>query len=223
MERRLNPTIVLMTVLVLGLLTTIVRSVGMNVGMMVLSTLYLAFYNRRWRTFGLALLIVFPLALGTWWSFIAFGVGATWHNAWIFASRLYAYIFLGAVLTLTVPIHTLLLSLMQNLKLSATFAYGLLAAFNLLPRIRQQIKIIRYAAQLRGVTYHFWQPQLYFKAILVALNWSRDLAEAMTSHGFSEGYPRTQVEEIKLSAWQWVIPLLALLGYLGAFFVWRPW
>jgi energy-coupling factor transport system permease protein len=117
-------------------------------------------------------------------------------------------------LTLTTKVKEMLLSFVLHLHLSPTFAYGLLAAFNLLPRIQRQVKIIRYSANLRGITYHLWQPQLYFKAILSAIQWSDDLAQGMASHGFSEGFPRTMTYQDKLPKWQWLLAGLLILIYL---------
>ena len=164
-----------------------------------------------------------PVAFGTWWSFIAFGTGDTHHLALVYATRLYAYLLLGAAVTLTVKVKDLLFSLNQHAKLSNTFTYGLLAAFNLVPRVRRQVQIIRYAGALRGITYHLWQPQIYFKAILSALHWSDDLAIAMTSHGFSEGFPRTQTLQEHLPKWQWGLAFLLVLAYFIVAIVIKPW
>ena len=85
------------------------------------------------------------------------------------------------------------------------------------------MQIIRYAGALRGITYHLWQPQIYFKAILSALHWSDDLAIAMTSHGFSEGFPRTQTVQEHLPKWQWGLVCLLILAYLLTAIIIKPW
>ena len=129
---------------------------------------------------------------------------------------------LGAALTLTTHVKDLLISLHLHAKLSSTFTYGLLAAFNLLPRVRRQVQTIRYAASLRGITYHFWSPQLYFKAIVSALHWSDDLAMAMTSHGFTESFPRTQTATDPLPIWHWAVAIILIVGYAIVAWIIKP-
>lgn len=220
---KINPTILVAIMLSIGVETSFVRSVILNGIVVLISGIYLLMQRPNFKLIGLMILISIPLAFGTWWSFIAFGTGDTHHLALVYASRLYAYLFLGAAVTLTVPVKELLFSLNQHAKISNTFTYGLLAAFNLVPRVRRQVQIIRYAGALRGGTYHLWQPQIYFKAILSALHWSDDLAIAMTSHGFSEGFPRTQTVKDILPKWQWGIPIVLAVLYLVIAIVYKPW
>ncbi|KRM86305.1 hypothetical protein [Liquorilactobacillus vini] len=124
---------------------------------------------------------------------------------------------------MTTGVKELLLSLHQHLKLSATFAYGLLAAFNLLAKIRYQYHQIQASALMRGQVYHFWQPGLYLRIIITALNWSGDLAEAMTSQGFSEGQKRTEFLVDPLPKWQWFLAGCLIILYCWAAFFLRPW
>ncbi|MFT8668560.1 MAG: energy-coupling factor transporter transmembrane component T [Liquorilactobacillus hordei] len=222
-SKRINPTILVIIMLGIGLQITFAHSVSTNIGVVIITLMYLCYCKTSGKLLFLASLYVFPLALGSWWSFIAFGTGDVWHTAWIYASRVYAYLYLGAIVTLTIPIKNILLSLSLHLKLSTTFVYGLLASFNLLGRIKRQYKIIRYSAMMRGTTYHFWNPSLYLRIIIVALNWSQDLAEAMTSQGFSEGALRTLTYKDDLPKWQWVLAIFLILIYFFISFLVRPW
>lgn len=210
----LNPSVLLIVLLGIGFPMAFTQSIVANTVVCCIALLYLITHHANLKTIGLVTLVSLPLALGTWWSFIAFGTGDVWQQAWLQVSRLFAYLFLGMTLTLTTQVKEMLLSFVLHLHLSPTFAYGLLAAFNLLPRIQRQVKIIRYSANLRGITYHLWQPQLYFKAILSAIQWSDDLAQGMASHGFSEGFPRTMTYQDKLPKWQWLLAGLLILIYL---------
>lgn len=223
MSKQLNASILVIIMIGVGLQLTFAKSVILNIIITLIGLGYLIYCRVLFKMLAIMLLVAFPLSLGTWWSFVAFGVADVWHNAWIYSTRLYAYLCLGAAVTLTVNVKQLLLSLSQHLHLSATFAYGLLAAFNLSPRVRRQVKTIRYAAQLRGVTYHLWQPQLYFKSVLAALQWSGDLAEAMTSHGFSEGFPRSTTYHDDLPKWQWGLAILCILTFGIVAFIIKPW
>ncbi|MBM7617161.1 energy-coupling factor transport system permease protein [Weissella uvarum] len=210
---QINPSVLIIILLGIGIPMAFVQSIPVNIVVCMIALIYLAYRRASIKTITLVGLITLPLALGTGWSFIAFGTGDVWHQAWLQVTRLFAYVLLGMTLTLTTHVKDILFSCVLHLHLSPTFAYGLLAAFNLLPRIQRQVKIIRYSANLRGLTYHLWQPQLYFKAILSALQWSNDLAQGMSSHGFSEGFPRTMTYTDTLPKWQWLLAVVLIITY----------
>ncbi|GAX03402.1 energy-coupling factor transporter transmembrane protein [Secundilactobacillus pentosiphilus] len=127
------------------------------------------------------------------------------HFALVLFTRIYAYVFVGSAATLTTTVTDLVMSLEQNARIPSKFAYGFLGAFNLLPKIVSEVNVIRAAGNMRGQVLHIWSPQLYFKAILASLDWSENLAEAMTSHGFTEGAPRTYFKRIRIHWWDWLI------------------
>ncbi|MBJ7627691.1 energy-coupling factor transporter transmembrane component T family protein [Weissella confusa] len=219
---KLNPTVLLVILIGIGFQNAFSQSITLNIIVAVVGLLYLLLQRVSGKVIVIMLLVAAPLAFGTWWSFIAFGTGDTHRIALVYASRLYAYLLLGAALTLTTHVKDLLISLHSHAKLSSTFTYGLLAAFNLLPRVRRQVQTIRYAASLRGITYHFWSPQLYFKAIVSALHWSDDLAMAMTSHGFTESFPRTQTATDSLPIWHWAVVIILIVGYAIVAWIIKP-
>ncbi|MDO4902789.1 MAG: energy-coupling factor transporter transmembrane component T [Limosilactobacillus sp.] len=127
------------------------------------------------------------------------------HFAWVLVSRLYCYVTVGTAVTLTTDKLALIHSLEQNCHLPSKFAYGFLAALNLVPRVTNAVKMIRVAGQMRGVNLHWWSPTLYFKAILSAISWSDQLAQAMETHGFVEGQARTAARQIPLRSSDWAI------------------
>ncbi|KRK48769.1 energy-coupling factor transporter transmembrane component T family protein [Secundilactobacillus kimchicus] len=133
-------------------------------------------------------------------------------------TRIYAYVFIGSAATLTTPIYELVMSLEQNAHVPTKFAYGFLGGFNLMPKIVTEVKTIRVAALMRGETLHFWSPQLYFKAIIAALRWSENLAEAMTSHGFVEDAPRTHRVTVRIRSRDWIIAIGSLILLQGLLF-----
>lgn len=189
---KFEPALLLLAVLFSSIEISFVRSIPGNVFLILLGLLYLFLNRIQYRKMGLLILISIPLAFGTWTSFWFFGTGNRLVNASIYTSRLYAYLVLGGMIALTTTPRALLINLHERFKLSNTFVYGILAALNLLDQVKQQIKTIQYAARLRGIKYHLWSPQLYFKTILSANYWANDLTNAMHSHGFSEGQPRTE-------------------------------
>lgn len=222
-NRRLNPTTLALIIISLGLATSFVRSVTLNTIVIVGSLLYLLWQKVPLKKTILILLIALPLALGSWLSFYFFGAGNRVHLAWIYGSRVYAYLTLALTLILTTSAKTLLISLHQHLKLPNTFVYGVLAALNMFSRLRGAFQQVRYSAMLRGQAYHLWQPRFYLRLILIALNWSGDLAMAMTSQGFTEGAARTEMTDEYLPKWQYCLAAGLLVAYVAAAICWRPW
>ena len=64
---------------------------------------------------------------------------------------------------------------------------------------------------MRGLTLSFWSPQLYFKAILSAMTWSDQVAQAMESHGFVDDQARTVAHQIQITPRDWVIFIVSLV------------
>ncbi|KRO11143.1 ABC transporter [Paucilactobacillus hokkaidonensis] len=163
----------------------------------------------------LLFLAVVPLlpALGLFVTIYFYSPGQDLHFALVLFTRMYVYVTVGAGFTMTSNPLALALSLEQNWHLPSKFAYGSLAAFNMLPKIKTAIFTIRTAGLMRGIVLSWWSPQLYFKAILVALNWSENLAQAMISHGFVEDQPRTFYHQIKItmSDYSWLIGILLVI------------
>lgn len=134
-----------------------------------------------------------------------------WWTAWVLLSRFYVYVLAGGTLVFTTNNLNLIRSLEQNCHLSSKFAYGTLAALNLLPIINRSLHTIKMAGQMRGVSLHWWSPTLYFKAILSALRWSDQLAQAMEIHGFRERQQRTHATVISITSRDWTIFIGSLL------------
>ncbi|WP_295745611.1 energy-coupling factor transporter transmembrane component T [uncultured Limosilactobacillus sp.] len=222
-SRGLNPTTLVLLIISIGLCTSFIRSVTMNVAVIICSLAYLVLQRASFRKTALILLIALPLAMGSWLSFYFFGTGDRWHVAWIYGSRVFAYLTLALTLTLTASAKMILFSLHEHLRLSNTFVYGVLAALNMFHRLRSAFQQVRYSAMLRGRAYHFWQPRFYLRLIIIALNWSGDLAMAMTSQGFTEGADRTELTRESLPWWQLLLVVMLLGAYLGVALGTHPW
>ncbi|WEV43740.1 energy-coupling factor transporter transmembrane component T [Lactobacillus sp. ESL0684] len=134
------------------------------------------------------------------------------NNALSLSSRIYVYTLSIACVSCNTSAESLARSFEQNFKLPSKFAYGVLAALNIIPLMKHAVKQIRTAGMMRGVYLSFWSPVLYFKAILVALNSADNLAQGMESHGYREGGQRSIIAPItvKRSDWLWSILLLCL-------------
>lgn len=207
----MNPSLQLLLVLLISLEVSFTDRLVANLVVIGGALLVLLFARLPWRKW--AWLLVVP-ALPAWALFVTivyFSPGHDLHFGWVLVSRIYLYVLAGATVTFTTTPLTLARSLEQNAHLAPKFAYGTLTAVNLLPKIKQEVQQIRAAALMRGEVLHFWSPTLYFKAILLAINWSDQLAQAIESHGFVDGRTRTNSQTIPLRARDWVVFVLTLL------------
>ncbi len=206
----MNPGLKLLLVILIALEISFTQSLIVNLILIAVSFIYVMAKRMSLKTLlGLLLVPLIP-AFGLFVSQWLYG-SAGLHFAWILFTRIYAYVFLGATFTLTSSITDLALTLEQDFRLPSKFAYGVLAAFNLMPKIREEVQIIKTSALMRGEVFHVWSPQLYFKAILSSIQWSQNLAEAMNSHGFVEDEPRTHYRIIKITVLDWIIFIGALI------------
>lgn len=206
----LNPTIAVLIMLFLGLILTFSKKIWLNLVIFVCCILYLISCKVPLKKIGIALLIAFPFALGSWLSFISFSHSI--HSAWLYATRIYVYFGLGAIVTLCYSLKKVLFSLHQHFHLSNTFVYGILAAVGMVQNVKTQIKKIRIAANMHNQSLNWWNPMLYLKIIVSCLNWSDNLADAMTIQGFSNDFPRTEKKVELIPRFQWI--LLAFLTVL---------
>lgn len=199
----MNPGMKLLLVVLIALEISFTQSLVVNCILIAVCFVYIMVKRMNFKT--LFMLIFWPMfpAVGLFVSQWLYG-SAGIHFAWVLFTRIYAYVFLGATFTLTSSITDLALTLEQDFRLPSKFAYGVLAAFNLMPKIREEVQIIKTSALMRGEVFHVWSPKLYFKAILSSIQWSQNLAEAMTSHGFVEDERRTHYRIIRITGLDWV-------------------
>lgn len=180
--------------LLLSLEIVLTNSLGFN-GLLLLVFNALVLLQRiDWKRYLTYWCVSIIPSIGSFWSFYLYAQGdqaARLHTGLVMGSRVLVLIFVGAWLVNGTRESVLLQSLQQNLHLSNTFIYGLIAALNFMPRFKQAIQNIQAASQMRGESLHWYQPTIYFKALIQAIQWSESLAMAMTAHGFQEGAKRT--------------------------------
>lgn len=132
--------------------------------------------------------------------------------------RIYAYFFLGMTFALTTDNLDFVYSLMQQCRVAPRYAYGVLAAFNLIPQISRQVRQIRLACRIRGYHVSMFSPRVLFSAMVNAMRWSESLAMAMESKGFEEDGARTYSRTLRIRPadllWAAALVLLALAGPL---------
>lgn len=207
----MNPSWQLLLVLIISLEISFTHRLVANLILIVVAAIVLLRYHLQFKTYFRLLLIPAIPATALAVTIGFFSPAHDWWFAAVIASRIYAYVFLGATVTVTTTPLKLARSLEQNAHLNAKYAYGVLAAVNLAPRTISAIKTIRASARMRGIQLHFYSPILYFKAILLALRWSDQLVLAMESHGFVENQSRTVAEPILTSISDWLIVVMSIV------------
>lgn len=182
--------------------------------------IYLLLHHLAGRQFLLLLTLPFIAAVTIFATLYWFSPVPNHYYAWVLSLRVYVYVLSIACLAKTTTATSLARSLEQNLHLPSKFAYGVLAALNIIPQMRMAVKQIRTAGMMRGVYLSFWSPQLYFKAILVALRSADNLAQGMESHGYVEGQSRSCIVRIPLGKKDWLefISLLIIFCLCLLFF-----
>lgn len=201
----MNPSLKLFLALIISLEITFTTHLTSNIIIIIAALTYLTFSRVPLSKIIKPLLITLVPAAALFTTIAFFSPQKDTHFAWVLVSRLYCYVSVGAAVTLTTSKLDLIRSLEQNCHLPSKFAYGFLAALNLVPRITQAVKTIRFAGEMRGIVLHWWSPTLYFKAILAAISWADQLAQAMETHGFVEGAPRTVAQPIALTSRDWLL------------------
>lgn len=201
----MNPSLKLFLVLIITLEVTFTSHLYSNVVIIILALAYLIYRRIRWQRLAWLIVITLVPALAIFVTIAFFSPGHNVYFAWVLVTRLYVYVLTGSAVSCTTSALLLVRSLEQNCHLPSKFAYGILAALNLFPRIAQEVRLIRIAGQMRGITLHWWSPRLYFKAILAASQWADQMAQAMESHGFVEGQARTSAHRVPLTRRDWLI------------------
>lgn len=103
-------------------------------------------------------------------------------------ARVVSIISVGAVFALTTDATRLIDSLVQLARVSPRFAYGLLAAYQAVPRLADDLATLRSARRLRGL--REWHPRILVGLLVRAIRHADQLAIAMDARGFGAG-PRT--------------------------------
>ena len=155
-----------------------------------------------------ALKIIIPLTIigfGTFMSgFIwgdppqsAFGTSLTSAQTGLnMLSRFFSFTGLGLVLSLTTNPFALIKSMQKDGKLPRKFAYGMMAAVNLVPHMKAEYKNAHLALAVRGVRVWPLSPKVIFAMLVACFHWSEMLAIAMHSKGFHSETSSVKTTEI---------------------------
>ena len=113
------------------------------------------------------------------------------YTALQLATRLLAYAGLGILFALSTDGEFFIASLLHQCRLSPKFAYGILAAFHLMPGMVREFDQVRLAFAVRGLRVHPLSLKPIFTMLVNSVRWSECVAMAMESKGFCGSAPRS--------------------------------
>lgn len=125
------------------------------------------------------------------------------YTALQLATRLLAYAGLGILFALTTDGDFFIRSLMHQCRLPPKFAYGLLAAFHLMPGMVREYKTVRTAFAVRGVRAGPLALRPMFTMLVNSVRWSECVAMAMESKGFCGTAARTYCQIPRVRWYDW--------------------
>jgi energy-coupling factor transport system permease protein len=123
------------------------------------------------------------------------------------AARVAAIVSVGTVFVLTTDATRLMDALVQQARVSPRFAYGLLAAYQAVPRLADDLGSLRAARRLRGL--RELDPSLLVGLLVRAIRHADQLSIAMDARGFGPG-PRTTYRPIAWTRLDLVVGASAL-------------
>lgn len=224
----LNPTCKLFGILLPTLILAVIHNPALNLTVFILCILLLLLSHIPLKKLGCLILPILIISAGMFFTGYHFhaqsgapvsaGIlnitdSAVW-NGLTFSSRVLAYAGLGLLFVLTTNKIYLIQSFRQQLRLSPLFAYGLLAAWNIFPNIAEEYRKTRAAFHARGLHPSAVSPALLKPMLVKAVLWSEALSVAMESKGFNGRVPRTEYQELKLTAADILFPIATTGGLL---------
>lgn len=139
--------------------------------------------------------------------------GSSFYNGLKLAARILSFAFLGILFALTTDGEEFVQSLIHQCHLSPKYAYGVLAAFHLLPVIREELFRTRLAFKVRGIPVTPFSLRPVFAMLVNTVHWSESIAMAMESKGFSGEEKRTYYHVTKVHWYDWAF-FAGLVGLL---------
>ena len=101
-------------------------------------------------------------------------------------SRFFSFVGLGLLISLTTDSFALVKSMQKDGRLSRKFAYGMMAAINLIPHMKSEYQNARLAFAVRGASTSPLSTKVLFAMLVNCFRWSEMLSVAMHSKGFYE-------------------------------------
>jgi energy-coupling factor transporter transmembrane protein EcfT len=231
----INPSCKLVGLIVLSFALAFCHHPVLNLGIFAVCVLLILFSDANKKAFFIPMIPVVILAVGLFFTGYRFtnaasdvvnmevlhvGSSQIW-NGLIFASRALVYAGIGLMFALTTDRIRMVRSFHKQLHVPQVFAYGLLAAWGLLPQMMLEYKRTRMAFRARGIRVLPFSPSLLVTLIVKSTRWSEELSIAMESNGFAAQSQRTMFEPEHVKAGDWIflavtcviLPVIAVLFF----------
>ena len=208
----INPFVKAVTVIVCCLMLAATSSWKVNLAVFGISLLAMLFLSGcRVSTLVKTLLPIFFLAAAVFVSGLINGRDAeavsgsiyqvtSMDSALLLSTRILGYVSLGLLFGFTTDSKLFIISLMHQAKLSPKFAYGILAAFNLIPTLRREWDEVHLAYRARQKKTGLIPIGPLFNTLVNGIRWSENVAMAMESKGFDGDGQRTYSITTKVCA-----------------------
>ena len=131
------------------------------------------------------------------------------------STRLLAYAGFGILFALTTNGEAFVSSLMHQCRLPPKFAYGVLAAFHLMPGMAREYQAVKTAFAVRGIRTGMFSMKVVFTMLVNCVRWSESVAMAMESKGFDGEAKRTYYEVPRIHGYDWACSALCLGGIIA--------
>ena len=199
---KINPFIMVVRILVCGILMALISSWKLNLAVLIAALLALLLLsNCKLSSLVKTFVPVILLAGAVFVSGMSYGKSAaqsasiydvaSMDSALLLSTRILAYVGMGMVFALSTDQKEFIMSLMHQAHVKPKFAYGVLAAVNLIPTLRREWDEVNLAYRARKKRTGLLPIGPLFNQFCNGIRWSDNFAMAMESKGFDGDGSRT--------------------------------
>ena len=199
---KINPFIKVVTILVCGILMALTSSWKLNLAVLIAALLALLLLsNCKLSSLVKTFVPVILLAGAVFVSGMSYGKSAaqsasiydvaSMDSALLLSTRILAYVGMGMMFALSTDQKEFIMSLMHQAHVKPKFAYGVLAAVNLIPPLRREWDEVNLAYRARKKRTGLLPIGPLFNTLVNGIRWSENVAMAMESKGFDGDGSRT--------------------------------
>lgn len=227
---KINPFIKVVTILVCGILMALTSSWKLNLAVLIAALLaLLLFSNCKLSSLVKTFVPVILLAGAVFVSGMSYGKSAaqsasiydvaSMDSALLLSTRILAYVGMGMLFALSTDQKEFIMSLMHQAHVKPKFAYGVLAAVNLIPTLRREWDEVNLAYRARKKRTGLLPIGPLFNTLVNGIRWSENVAMAMESKGFDGDGSRTFAITTRVRAGDICFAVLCI-GLMAAGMIW---
>lgn len=227
---KINPFIKVVTILVCGILMALTSSWKLNLAVLIAALLALLLLsNCKLSSLVKTFVPVILLAGAVFVSGMSYGKStaqsasiydvASMDSALLLSTRILAYVGMGMLFALSTDQKEFIMSLMHQAHVKPKFAYGVLAAVNLIPTLRREWDEVNLAYRARKKRTGLLPIGPLFNTLVNGIRWSENVAMAMESKGFDGDGSRTFAITTRVRAGDICFAVLCI-GLMAAGMIW---